>query len=85
MAASSTPIGLESDLATLEASLRQVSEMVDRVLAYVRSVIAGEVEGDVTVGRYLLDTLNVSTSGMDKGKLEELFNSHLQVRHHRFV
>lgn len=80
-AGSSTPVGLESDLAILEDSLRQVSDMVERVLVYVRSVIAGEIEGDVTVGRYLIDALNVSTAGIEKGKLEELFNSHLQVSH----
>ncbi|GJJ07125.1 hypothetical protein Clacol_001325 [Clathrus columnatus] len=76
--AAASPVGLESDLANLEATLLQVSDMVDRVLGYVRSVIAGDVEGDVTVGRYLMDSLNVSTAGIEKGKLEELFNSHLQ-------
>jgi translation initiation factor 3 subunit F len=77
---SSSPIALLSDLATLEASLQQVAAMVDRVLAYVRSVLAGEVQGDVAVGRYLMDTLSTTTAGIEKGKLEGLFNAHLQVR-----
>ena len=47
--------------------------MLDRVLTYVRSVLAGEVEGDVALGKYLLDTLNTSTKGFEKG-----FNTHLQ-------
>jgi hypothetical protein len=76
---STSPIALDSDLATLEASLQQVADMVDRVLSYVRSVLAGEVEGDVAVGRYLMDTLSMSTAGIEKGKLEGLFNAHLQV------
>ena len=54
--------------------------MVDRVLTYVRSVLTGEVEGDVAVGRYLMDTLSTTTAGIEKGKLEGLFNVHLQVR-----
>lgn len=76
---SSAPVALDSDLATLEAALQQVADMVDRVLTYVRSVLAGEVEGDVAVGRYLMDTLSASTAGIEKGKLEGLFNAHLQV------
>jgi len=52
--------------------------MLERVLAYVRSVISGEVEGNAAVGRYLMDTLNVSNPSLEKGKLENIFNSHLQ-------
>lgn len=54
--------------------------MLERVLVYVRSVLAGEAEGNVAVGRYLMDTLSASTPALDKGRLEQLFNSHLQVR-----
>ncbi|KAF8580610.1 Mov34-domain-containing protein [Ramaria rubella] len=74
----SSPVSLGNDLAALEASLQQVADMVDRVLSYVRSVLTGEVEGDVAVGRYLMDTLSVTTAGIEKGKLEGLFNAHLQ-------
>ncbi|KIJ56987.1 hypothetical protein M422DRAFT_23122 [Sphaerobolus stellatus SS14] len=77
-AASKSPISLESDLVTLEASLQEVASMVDRVLEYVRSVLSGEVQGDVVVGRYLLNTLSTTTAGMEKDKLEALFNAHLQ-------
>ncbi|KAF8524703.1 Mov34-domain-containing protein [Hysterangium stoloniferum] len=77
-ASSSSTVSLESDLATLEASLQQVADMVERVLAYVRSVISGEINGDIAVGRYLMDTLSVSSAGIEKGKLEGLFNAHLQ-------
>ena len=50
--------------------------MLDRVLAYVRAVIAGERKGDPAVGRYLLDTFATSTEGLDQGS----FASSLQVR-----
>lgn len=53
-----------------------VSEMLDRVLAYVRSVIAGEIEGDPAIGRYLLETFATSTEGLDQGS----FARSLQVR-----
>ncbi|KAF8521847.1 Mov34-domain-containing protein [Gautieria morchelliformis] len=75
---SSSPVALLSDLAVLEASIQQVAAMVDRVLVYVRSVLAGEVQGDVAVGRYLIDTLSTTTAGIEKGKLDGLFNAHLQ-------
>ena len=53
--------------------------MVDRVQTYIQSVLAGETEGDVSVGRYLLETLSTATDGLESGRLENLFNSHLQV------
>ncbi len=51
--------------------------MLDRVLSYVRSVLAGEVKGDAAVGRYLFDTFGASTEELEKGA----FNSSLQVTH----
>lgn len=65
-----------TDLEILEASLNSVSDMLGRVLTYVRSVIAGERKGDAAVGRYLMDTLGASTEDLEKGG----FNSSLQVR-----
>lgn len=65
-----------TDLDILDRSLETVSSMLDRVLAYVRSVLAGEVKGDAAVGRYLMDTFGASTEELDKGS----FNTSLQVR-----
>lgn len=65
-----------TDLDILERSLVSVSDMLDRVLAYVRSVLAGEVKGDAAVGRYLMDAFGTSTEELEKGT----FNSSLQVR-----
>lgn len=53
-----------------------VSEMLDRVLTYVRAVLAGEKKGDPAIGRYLMDTLGASTEDLEKGG----FNTSLQVR-----
>lgn len=73
--AGSTDTYPATDLDILERALITVSEMLDRVLAYVRSVLAGEVKGDAAVGRYLMDTFGASTEELEKGA----FNSSLQV------
>ena len=41
-----------SDLEALEQSIKPVTTMLDCVLGCVRSVLAGEVQGDPAVGRY---------------------------------
>ena len=64
-----------TDLDVLERSLETVSDMLDRVLAYVRSVLSGEVKGDAAVGRYLLNTFGASTEELEKGA----FHTSLQV------
>ncbi|KAH8118704.1 Mov34-domain-containing protein [Phellopilus nigrolimitatus] len=63
-----------NDIDVLERSVQTVSDMLDRVLTYVRSVIAGETKGDPAVGRYLLETFSTSTEGLDQGS----FTSSLQ-------
>ncbi|TCD69220.1 hypothetical protein EIP91_008323 [Steccherinum ochraceum] len=63
-----------TDLDVLERALRSVSDMLDRVLSYVRSVLAGETKGDAAIGRYLMDTLGSSGEDLEKGG----FNSSLQ-------
>ena len=50
--------------------------MLDRVLSYVRAVLAGEIQGNPAVGRYLMDTLGSSAEDLEKGG----FNASLQVR-----
>lgn len=52
--------------------------MLDRVLSYVRSVLAGQAKGYPAVGRYLMDTFGASTEELEKGA----FNTSLQVRNH---
>jgi len=71
---SSTSAQPISDLELIERAILDVSEMLDRVLAYVRDVVSGQKKGDPAVGRYLMDTLGASTEGLEKGG----FNSSLQ-------
>ncbi|KII95033.1 hypothetical protein PLICRDRAFT_169725 [Plicaturopsis crispa FD-325 SS-3] len=68
---SSQPV---TDLEILQTSIEAVSEMLDRVLAYVRGVLSGETKGDAAVGRYLMDTFGSSTEDLEKGG----FNASLQ-------
>ncbi|KAF9077011.1 eukaryotic translation initiation factor 3 [Rhodocollybia butyracea] len=63
-----------SDLEILESSIQSVTSMIDRVLGYVRAVLAGETKGDPAIGRYLMDTLGASTDDLEKGG----FNGRLQ-------
>lgn len=73
---SSTSVQPTTDFEILEKSIGSVSAMLDRVLTYVRAVIAGEVKGDAAVGKYLMDMLGASTEDLEKGG----FNASLQVR-----
>lgn len=68
-----------TSIANLDATLTAVSQMLDRVLAYVRQVLAGEVKGDKALGRYLMDTLGVAAVGEKSGE-DKAFNASLQVR-----
>jgi translation initiation factor 3 subunit F len=56
-----------SDLEALEQSIKSATTMLGRVLGYVRSVLAGEIQGDPAVGRCLLDTFAASTDDLEKG------------------
>jgi hypothetical protein len=67
-----------TDLELLSRSLKGVQDMLDRVLAYVRAVLAGEREGDAAVGRYLMDTLGAAPP-LEDGERGG-FNASLQVR-----
>lgn len=76
-AASATPSTVQpsTELELLERSLREVMDMLDRVLAYVRDVLAGKQKGDRAVGRYLMDTFGSSTDDLEKSG----FNTSMQV------
>ncbi|KAF9528006.1 JAB1/Mov34/MPN/PAD-1 ubiquitin protease-domain-containing protein [Crepidotus variabilis] len=56
---STSPTQPSTDLEILESAIVNVSDMIDRVLAYVSAVVNGEKEGDPAVGRYLMDVLGV--------------------------
>ncbi|KIM46431.1 hypothetical protein M413DRAFT_441524 [Hebeloma cylindrosporum] len=63
-----------ADLEIIERAILSVSDMLDRVLTYVRAVLSGEKKGDPAIGRYLMDTLGASTDDLEKGG----FNASLQ-------
>jgi len=68
----------EREIEALENAVTQVTAMLDRVLSYVRSVLAGEREGDPAVGRYLLDTLTAESPMFGRPGADALFGSYLQ-------
>ena len=68
----SSPVG---ELAQLESTLKNVLEMLDRVLAYAQEAAAGK-PADAALGRYLMDALGGGTEEFGKGG----FTSSLQVR-----
>ncbi|KAI0080778.1 Mov34-domain-containing protein [Panus rudis PR-1116 ss-1] len=68
-----------TDLDVLETSIQSVSEMLDRVLTYVRSVLSGEVKGDPAVGRYLMDTLGSSSEDLENGGFHTSLQDSLMV------
>lgn len=85
----SGPGVLLNDMDALAASLHTVQAQLRRVLHYVRDVLAGKRQGDPVVGRYVIDAVSTVPIGatVDKSgasgvasELENLFNSHLQVR-----
>jgi len=63
------------ELAQLEGTLKNVLEMVDRVLAYAQEAAAGK-PADAALGRYLMDALGGGGEELGKGG----FTSSLQVR-----
>ncbi|KAI0027592.1 Mov34-domain-containing protein, partial [Vararia minispora EC-137] len=63
---SDTPLPA-TDLSILESSLESVIDMLDRVLTYVRAVLAGEKQGDAAIGRYLMDAFGAGAEDMEKG------------------
>lgn len=68
----SSPVG---ELAQLESTLKNVLEMLDRVLAYAQGAAAGK-PADAALGRYLMDALGGGTEELGRGG----FTSSLQVR-----
>ncbi|KAJ4492146.1 hypothetical protein C8J55DRAFT_556581 [Lentinula edodes] len=64
-ALSSLPSSSSSSLSSPTTSLETLllHSMIDRVLTYVRAVLAGEAQGEAAIGRYLMDTLGASTEG----------------------
>lgn len=72
---------LVAPLVSLQGMLQEVAGMVENVLAYVKQVNQGQVQGDPKIGRYLLETLaSVPLASASKTSFDEDFNNHLAVR-----
>lgn len=63
----------------MESSLNSTIDMIDRLLVYVRKVVAGEIEGDEKVGRRIMDELSEKVAGATANESEGGFNGNLQV------
>ncbi|KAI0294596.1 Mov34-domain-containing protein [Multifurca ochricompacta] len=61
--APTSPVG---ELAQLESTLKDVLDMLDRVLAYAQEAAAGK-PADAALGRYLMDALGAGTEELGKG------------------
>ncbi|KXN72427.1 eukaryotic translation initiation factor 3 subunit F [Conidiobolus coronatus NRRL 28638] len=73
----SNKINLLTDTESLIRAIQEVIQMIDRVQTYVQSVLKGEVVGNNTLGRYLMDTLAMIPK-VEPKEFGKLFNSHLQ-------
>lgn len=75
------PIATEQPMAHLHALLLRLRTMVQQVSSYVDDVVEGKKEGDVQVGKYLLDSIGaVPASKNGSTAFEEDFQAHLSVR-----
>jgi translation initiation factor 3 subunit F len=70
-------VSLVNDMKTLEDSIVEVIDMLQRVSAYVNDVITGDKPGNTAIGKYLLNSVSLVPS-LSADTLEKLFNSHLQ-------
>jgi translation initiation factor 3 subunit F len=73
----SNKANLLTDTESLIRAIQEVIQMIDRVQTYVQSVLKGEVVGNNTLGRYLMDTLAMIPK-VEPKEFGRLFNSHLQ-------
>lgn len=65
------------DIDVLGASLDNVNGLLDRVLEYVRGVLAGDIPGDKALGRYLLSALVAPPAAAATGLQDTLMVSYL--------
>lgn len=56
-----------TDLSLLESSIESIIDMLDRVLVYVRAVLAGNEPGDPVIGRYLIEAFGAGADDIEKG------------------
>ncbi len=68
---------MATEIDNLEKSLERLLELLDLVGKNVDAVVAGEIEGDITAGRYLADTLTMVPK-MNTSDFERLFGDNMR-------
>ncbi len=68
---------MASEIDNLEKSLERLLGLLDTVGKNVDAVVAGEIEGDVTAGRYLAETLTMVPK-MNNADFERLFGDNMR-------
>lgn len=76
-AANSPEVVMASEIDNLEKSLERLLELLDLVGKNVDAVVAGEIEGDITAGRYLAETLTMVPK-MNSSDFERLFGDNMR-------
>lgn len=72
----SSPI-MASEIENIEKSLERLLDLLDAIGKNVDAVVAGEIEGDVTTGRYLAETLTM-VPRMNTTDFERLFGDNMR-------
>lgn len=72
----SSPV-MASELENLEKSMERLLDLLDTIGKNVDAVVAGEVEGDVTTGRFLAETLTM-VPRMNAVDFERLFGDNMR-------
>ena len=68
---------MASEIENLEKSLERLLELLDTIGKTVDAVVAGEIEGNVTTGRFLAETLTM-VPRMNNGDFERLFGDNMR-------
>ncbi|KAK7097676.1 eukaryotic translation initiation factor 3 subunit F-like [Littorina saxatilis] len=70
-------VSIQSDLIKVESACTKLRQMLQQVLEYVDNVLAGKVQADTTVGRFLLDLVS-SVPKIDPEEFENMLNSNMK-------
>ncbi|EME27339.1 Eukaryotic translation initiation factor 3 subunit F [Galdieria sulphuraria] len=68
---------VSSELDNLKSSLQKLHSLLEKVENYVRQVVKGTKKGDISVGRYISDTLSMIPQ-LDNASIKKLFGDQLR-------
>lgn len=72
------PTGSSNQLKQLNSEISDIEKLIDQISGYVDKVISGEIKGDDSIGKFLLENLIKKPNSLTGEKLQELFNNHIQ-------